>query len=255
MAARENRLKSVLRAGGVAYSSSVRLPEPGLCEILGLAGFDFVLLDGEHGTADAATTDRLVQGCFAGGTTPIVRVLRNDEPEQVMRALDLGAQGIMIPHCRSAADAQRLREAALYPPAGRRGYGPGRCAQWGRIPTSEFFPSANAEVSLLALVEDPEALDRLDEIAAAGLDVLWIGTGDLALSFGVPGQTDHPRVLEAAEALAAACRRHGVAAGFPARNPNDIAWARDHGFRVIGYGCAEQYVMQTARGFLQAAGR
>src|ERR1700730_16761566 len=113
MPVRENKVKQILRSGGTIYSSSVRLPEPGLCELLGYAGFDFVLLDGEHGAVDATSIDRLVQGCFAGNTVPIVRVLRNDDPEAVMHALDLGAQGILLPHCRSAADAQRLRAAAL----------------------------------------------------------------------------------------------------------------------------------------------
>src|SRR4029077_13373301 len=93
MPVRENQVKQILRSGGTIYSSAVRLSEPSLCELLGYAGFDFVLIDGEHGAVDAATIDRLVQGCFAGGTVPVVRVLRNDEPEAVMKALDLGAQG------------------------------------------------------------------------------------------------------------------------------------------------------------------
>src|SRR6185436_16212728 len=116
MPVRENKLKRKLQAGGTIYSSSVRLPEPGLCELLGYAGFDFVLIDGEHGATDAATIDRLVQGCFAGETVPVVRVLRNDEPEAIMKALDLGAQGVLIPHCRTAEDALRLKQSALYPP-------------------------------------------------------------------------------------------------------------------------------------------
>lgn len=255
MPVRPNRCKAELQSGGVLFSSSVRLPEPGLCEVLGCAGFDFVLLDGEHGAVGPAEIDRMVQGCFAGNTVPILRVLRNDDPAAVMHALDLGVQGIMIPHCRSVEDAEALRRAALFPPAGNRGFGPGRAASWGRVPAPEFFATANQEVLLLALVEDPEGIERIDEIAAAGLDVLWIGTGDLALAYGVPGQPDHPRVLEAAERLAAACVKQGIAAGFPARKLADIQWARERGFRVIGYGCAEQYVIQTGRQFLEAAGR
>src|SRR5207249_2310742 len=120
---RENKVKQTLQAGGTVYSSSVRLPEPGLCEILGYAGFDFVLIDGEHGAADAGTIDRMIQGCFAGGTVPIVRVLRNHDPEALMLALDLGAQGVLIPHCRTADDARALQDAAFYAPRGHRGFG------------------------------------------------------------------------------------------------------------------------------------
>lgn len=255
MQVRVNNVKQSLAAGGVIYSSSVRLPEPGLCEILGYAGFDFVLLDGEHGAVDASALDRMVQGCFAGGTSPVYRVLRNGDPHDVMRALDLGVQGVLIPHCVSAADVAALRQAALYAPHGNRGFGPGRGAIWGRIPASEYFSQANREVLLLALVEDPEGVERIDEIAAAGLDVIWVGTGDLACAYGVPGETDHALVHEAAKKILAACQKHNVAAGWPARRPEDAAWAREQGYRAIGFGCAEQYVMQRGRQFLEAVGR
>lgn len=255
MHVRPNRAKEVLNAGGTIYSSSVRLPEPGLCEILGYAGFDFVLLDGEHGTADAATIDRLVQGCLAGNTVPVVRVLRNRDPEAVMQALDLGAQGVLLPHCRTADDARRFRRAALYPPLGERGFGPGRGALWGRFDSESYFASMNDTVLLLALVEDPEAVDDVDAIAQSGLDVLWVGTGDLAMGYGVPGERQHPRVMEAAERILKACERYGVAAGFPAGGVAEAQWARERGFRAIGFGGAEQYVMQSARQFLEPLGR
>jgi 2-keto-3-deoxy-L-rhamnonate aldolase RhmA len=252
---RSNRAKEILKAGGTLFTSSVRLPEPGLCELLGYAGFDFVLLDGEHGAADAATIDRLVQGCFAGNTVPIVRVLRNDDPEAVMHALDLGAQGILLPHCRSAADARHLRSAALYPPLGNRGFGPGRGTLWGRVALGDYFATINDAVLLLALIEDPEGVEAIDEIAPCGIDVLWVGTGDLAMAYGVPGQRQHPRVLQAAERILDACQRQGVAAGFPVGSVEEANWAREQGYRAIGFGGAEQYVMQASRQFLEPLGR
>lgn len=255
MHVRENKVKLTLQAGGTVYSSSVRLPEAGLCEILGYAGFDFVLIDGEHGTADASTIDRQIQGCFAGGTVPMVRVQRNHDPEAVMLALDLGAQGVLIPHCRTAADARALQDAAFYAPRGHRGFGPGRGTLWGRVPTAEYFETINDRIVLLALVEDVEGVENIEEIAAVGLDVLWVGTGDLASDYGVPGQTSHSKVLDAAARILAACKKHNVAAGFPARDPEMALWARDQGYRAIGFGCAEQYVMQTSRRFLESLGR
>jgi len=251
MPVRVNKVKHLLRAGETIYSSSVRLPEPGLCELLGYAGFDFVLIDGEHGAVDAATIDRLVQGCFAGGTVPVVRVLRNDEPEAVMKALDLGAQGVLIPHCRTAEDAHRLRAAAFYPPRGKRGYGPGRGSQWGQIPTAEYFATIDETILLIALIEDVAGVENIEEIAKVGLDILWVGTGDLASDYGVPGETDHPQVMQAAARVLEACRRHSIACGFPARDIEAAKWAREQGYRAIGYGCAEQYVMHTARKFLE----
>jgi 2-keto-3-deoxy-L-rhamnonate aldolase RhmA len=255
MQVRSNPAKRILKEGGVLYTSSLRLPEPGLCELLGYAGFDFVLLDGEHGAADATTIDRLVQGCFAGNTVPIVRVLRNDDPEAVMHALDLGAQGILLPHCRSLADAVRLRSAALYPPLGNRGFGPGRGALWGRVPLDKYFSATNDNTLLLALIEDTEGVDAVDEIATCGIDVLWVGSGDLAMAYGVPGQRQHPRVLEAAEKILAACQHHGIAAGYQVGSVDEAKWAREQGYRAIGFGGAEQYVMQASRQFLEPLGR
>ncbi|MSR57230.1 MAG: siderophore biosynthesis protein SbnG [Planctomycetaceae bacterium] len=253
MPVRPNKARQILQSGGTIYSSSVRLPEPGMCELLGYAGFDFVLIDGEHGATDAVAIDRLVQGCFAGDTVPVVRVLRNDEPEAVMKALDLGAQGVLIPHCRTAADARRLQDAAYYPPRGKRGFGPGRGSKWGLVPTPEYFQTIDDTILLLALIEDVEGVENIDEIVTVGLDVLWVGTGDLAADLGVPGQTDHPQVLDAAARVLAACQRQGVACGFPVRDLETSRWAREQGYRAIGYGCAEQYVMQTARKFLEVA--
>jgi 4-hydroxy-2-oxoheptanedioate aldolase len=253
MTIRPNKAKQILRAGGTIFSSSVRLPEPGLCELLGYAGFDFVLIDGEHGATDGGTIDRLVQGCFAGDTVPIVRVLRNDEPESIMKALDLGAQGILIPHCRTADDARRLKQSAEYPPRGKRGFGPGRGSKWGLVSTPEYFRTIDDSILLIALIEDVEGVENIDEIAAVGLDLLWVGTGDLAADLGVPGQTDHPKVMEAAATVLAACRKHEIACGFPVRDAESCQWAREQGYRAIGFACAEQFVMQMSRKLLESA--
>ena len=253
---RPNPVKTTLDAGGTIYSSSVRLTDPGLCEILGYAGFDFVLLDGEHGAMDPSSIDRLVQGCFAGGTVPIVRVLKNNDAEAVMHALDLGVQGILIPHCRTVDDAQALRTAALYSPEGNRGFGPARGMKWGRVSSEDYFREINDTVVLLALVEDIEGVENIEEIAASGLlDVLWVGTGDLAMAYGHPGERDHPEVKAAAERILAACLEHGVAAGYPARSPEEAQWAAEQGYRAIGFAGAEAYVMKQSRAFLDAVGR
>ena len=197
----------------------------------------------------------MVQSCYAGGTVPVVRMLRPRDPESVMQALDLGVQGVLIPHCRTADDAKALRNAALYAPAGNRGFGPGRSTLWGRVPTPDYFRTINEAVFLFALIEDPEALDHLDAIAAAGLDCLWVGTGDLALAFGVPGERKHPRVLQAAQRILEACKKHKIAAGWPASDGEDARWAMQQGYRCIGYGGAESYVMQASRQFLTPLGR
>src|SRR5437867_8219637 len=132
MPVRTNKLKRALREGKTVFGSSVRLPEPGLVEALGYAGFDYVLIDGEHGSMGWADMERMILAAFAADTTPIVRVLKN-EPELVMRALDIGAMGILAPHVCTKADACQLKDGALYPPDGHRGVGVGRGAMWGAI--------------------------------------------------------------------------------------------------------------------------
>jgi len=108
----------------------------------------------------------------------------------------------------------------------------------------------------LALVEDIEGVENIESIAAAGLlDVLWVGTGDLAMAYGHPGERDHPEVKAAADRILAACLEHNVAAGFPARSAEEAAWAVAQGYRAIGYAGAETYVMKQSRAFLDAVGR
>ena len=250
MTIRLNHVKQKLKAGETVWSSSVRLPDPGLCELLGYAGWDFVLLDGEHGAVDASTLERLVIGCYAGNTTPIVRVLRPNDPEAVMHALDLGAQGVLMPHCRTVEDERRLVSAAMYPPRGTRGFGPGRGTLWGRIGGADYLQAANDEVLLLALIEDPEGVENVEAIAAGGLDGLWVGTGDLALGYGVGTDRDHPLVQQAAERILAACLKNNVACGYPARSVEEGRRAAAQGYRLIGFGGAEQYVMSESRRFL-----
>jgi 4-hydroxy-2-oxoheptanedioate aldolase len=138
----------------------------------------------------------------------------------------------------------------MYPPRGNRGFGPGRGTRWGRVSGADYLKQANDEVVLLALVEDPEGVENIESIAAGGLDGLWVGVGDLALGYGVGADRDHPLVTQAAERILAACQKHGIACGYPARNAEEGRRAAAQGYRLIGFGGAEQYVMAESRRFL-----
>jgi 4-hydroxy-2-oxoheptanedioate aldolase len=251
MPVRPNKLKRALREGKAVFGSAARLPEPGLVEALGYAGFDYVVIDAEHGSIGWEALERMVLAAYAADTTPIVRVTKN-EPELVMRSLDLGAQGILVPHICTESDARRLRDGAIYPPAGRRGVGLGRGALWGAVTGDEYFRTIESEIVLMAMIEDVEAIENIEAIAAAGLDILFVGTHDLAASMGLLGQIAHPRVLAAADRVVAAAQRHGTVAGFPVRSSDEAADAIKRGYRSIGYGSAEGYVFQYGRAFLNA---
>lgn len=251
MPVRPNKVKRALLDGGTVFGSFVRLPEPGLVEILGHAGFDAVVFDGEHGAIGNVEMERMTLAAYAAGTTPLARVLTN-EPATIMQALDLGPLGVLVPHVRTAAEARRIRSAALYPPQGRRGVGVGRPGKWGAIAPEEYFATINDEVLVMAMIEDCEAIENIDAIAAAGLDVLFLGTSDLAASMGRPGEFSHPDVLEVGHRVLAAAGRHHIATGFPARDISSARQAMASGYRFITFRTVESYVFEYSRQFLNA---
>lgn len=244
MSMRLNKAKHQLKDGNVVIGTGQRIPAPALTELLGYADFDFVFLDAEHGAMGWTQIEAMVLAAYAADVTPVVRVLHND-PALVMRALDVGAQGILIPHCCNAAAAQRYVDGALYPPIGKRGVGPSRGIKWGAIPQDEYFSVINDEVLLMAMIEDAEAVEDIEEICKVpGLDVLIVGTSDLAASYGLPGQHDHPRIKEATAHVLEVGNTHGVAISKPARSIDDATEAIEQGYRVVTLGTAEAFIFR-----------
>ncbi|MFH1921483.1 MAG: aldolase/citrate lyase family protein [Planctomycetota bacterium] len=182
-------------------------------EIAGNSGFDWVVLDMEHGMG--ANDSLLFQLQALSGTpaSPIVRVAQND-PVLIKRALDLGPAGIMAPMVSTAEDAQRVVRAMRYPPQGIRGVTPyTRPADFGRQ-FKEYFASANDELICLVQIETEEAVNNADEIAAVdGVDVLFIGPLDLTVGLGIMKEFGHPKYRAAVEKIVSACRKAGKVPG------------------------------------------
>jgi 2-dehydro-3-deoxyglucarate aldolase/4-hydroxy-2-oxoheptanedioate aldolase len=153
------------------------------------------------------------------------------------RVLDVGAMGVMAPRVESGEQMRDIVSQLKYAPAGRRGVALGIAHDSFKAGGSSYFEEANSKIAVIALVETARAFENLDDIVSTpGLDVAWMGHYDLTVSMGIPAQFDHPRFLDAMEQLLAACRRHGVAAGFlPATPADTIRWVR-RGFRVISLG-------------------
>ena len=249
---RSNRMKKKLKAGELVFSASVRLPEPGLVEVMGYAGIDYVLIDAEHGSIGWTEMERMILAAYAADTTPVVRVHENNEA-MIMRALDVGAMGILAPHCRNAAEAQQIVNGALYPPQGKRGVGPSRGIKFGAVSASDYYAGINDEIVVCVMIEDAEAVDNIDEIVEIeGIDVLNVGTSDLAASLGVPGQPLHAKVAEASETVLAAATRKGIAVGYPTRSIDDGLQAIQRGFRVISCGNAAPLLLQAVQQYLAA---
>jgi 4-hydroxy-2-oxoheptanedioate aldolase len=174
---------------------------PELVEFMVAAGFDYVIIDGEHGGASAETCRGLVRAAESMGGCALARV-PNADPTRILAFLDQGVQGIVLAHCRSAADAEALVRAVKYPPRGVRGAATGsRAARYGYGgPSREHITSSNAETLCFGLIEDPEAVPQVGEMLAIdGFDGCFLGAGDLALSMGLAyfgNPTPHPEVQQ-----------------------------------------------------------
>jgi 4-hydroxy-2-oxoheptanedioate aldolase len=227
-----NPLREIWGAGGTAFGLWSVVPGSFGAEILSRTGVDYVCVDQQHGIIGYDAMVPMLQAIDAGGAAPITRVLSGD-PYGIMKSLDAGAWGVIVPLVNSAADARSAVAACRYPPRGVRSFGPSRAA--GVIGSGD--PEVlEREVVCFVMVETREALDRVDEIASTpGLDGIYVGPSDLALSLGLPptleiGEDEH---AEAIERVREACARNGIAAGIQAPSGE---WARRHaeaGFDMV----------------------
>lgn len=228
-------LRARLAAGEPLLATFNVLPSADVVELIALAGFDAVIVDLEHGPHDLGVVRHSVVAAHSLGLHTIVRV-RTLEPSAIGAVLDVGADGVLVPHVESAEDARTVVTAARFAPEGTRGANPWvSAARYGHTP--DWFGTANTEVAALVMIESAEALKALPEICALpGLDAVFFGPMDLSHSLGVPGQTAHPTVVTAlteATDLAAAA---GVATGVFAPDPATARTWRRRGTRLIACG-------------------
>lgn len=195
---RKNNILAKQRAGEKAYGISFAFASADLIEVAGIAGFDYVFLDGEHGPFTTETIEVLCRAADAAGLTPIARVPDTSLPT-ILRYLDRGIMGIMGPHVCTGDDAQRLADACRFTPRGRRSFGSGRGTYYGvPSPRGESMRQIDDEMLVIALLEDVEALEDLpDLLAVEGVDFFSFGPNDLAQSMGLTGEPDHPKVKAA----------------------------------------------------------
>lgn len=214
IAVRPNQTKRLIAAGKPAVGGFLMIPSPEIVEIMGYAGLDFVIIDTEHGPADNQTVAHLIRAADAAGITPIVRVRWVGDPSLILRALDLGAQGVQVPMIEDGATAARVVAAARYHPEGRRGLAGVRAARYGADDLPDYVREANREVMVVCQVETGSGVAKAREIATTpGVDVVFVGPVDLSQSLGHPGERRHPALLGAMEQVFAACREAGVPCG------------------------------------------
>lgn len=205
-------------------------------ELAGLTGFDWVLLDHEHGPGGEDTMLHQLQAVAATPAAPIVRIAANEAP-RFKRALDMGAQGIMVPYVSTVAEAQATVSAMRYPPRGQRGVAKIHRAAGFGADFEEYYQHAHEWLLNITQIETAEAVGNCDGIAAVdGVDVLFVGPTDLTYNLGIRDQFDHPDFLRAIERVVAAARKHGKAAGILVHNPALVAKCREWGFTFVALG-------------------
>jgi 2-keto-3-deoxy-L-rhamnonate aldolase RhmA len=210
-------MKAKLAAGEPAFGVSVMFPSPQVVEILGALGFDWVLLDCEHGSLTPESVELLAMAAEASGMTPIARPATRSA-EHISQVLDRGVLGVQVPHVVTAEHARQAVQAVKYHPIGHRTLAAGtRAARYDAQGTLADYARAANEATLLAVqIEDGEALANVDEILAVdGIDVFFIGPSDLSQSMGYPGNAKAPAVAQAIDSCLLRIRGAGKTAGMP----------------------------------------
>lgn len=211
-------LRERLKSGTPLTATFSIIPAIEVVELIGLAGFDAIIIDLEHGAHGSEALGPLILAAQAKGIYPLVRV-RSSEPTEIAAALDAGAAGVIVPQIGSLPEAERAVKAARFAPEGNRGANPFvRAAGYsGRL---EWFAEANRDTAILLMIEGQGGLAAATEIAALpGLDGIFIGPMDLSHALGVPGDMGNPKVVEAIRTVIAACKAAGITAGIFSGTP------------------------------------
>lgn len=209
-----NKLKNAIEKKQYAVGTFLGAANPSIVEIMGYTGLDFVVIDTEHGPYDTMPMSDLIQAAESKGMSPIVRVADLTHKE-IQRALDNGAEGIIIPCLKEVDDFRKVVELGKFAPLGNRGFIKGRGSGFGNEPwasgtLTEYLENSNDKVLLLPQCETKEALDSIEEIVQIeGIDGIFIGPFDLSICMGIPGQFDAPEFKEAVDRILRACKQAG----------------------------------------------
>lgn len=250
---KRNRMKEKLKAGEPVFGMSVMIPSPQIVEMAGAAGFDWVLLDCEHGTLTLESVELMAMAAEACAITAIARPVTRSA-EHILQVLDRGVMGVQVPHVNTAAEAREVLAAVKYHPAGKRGLAAGtRSAVYDSIGTlSEYVKAAN-EATLIAIqLEDEPAIRNIDELLQVdGIDVYFIGPSDLSQSMGYPGNPKAPPVAEAIESSFRKIVAAGRTPGTPATAEN-VREVVEKGVRYI-YTHLPRLLASSAKTYLKNA--
>ena len=246
-------LKSRIAAAEVLLGTFLKTPHPHIVEVLANSGLDCLVIDAEHAPFDRRDIDACVMAAQLGGLPVLVRT-PNSTPDQILNALDCGADGVLVPHVRSAAEAQAIAASAHYGIGGRGYAGSSRAAGYGTKSMPDHKAASAAKTTVIVQIEDAEALDEIDAIAAVeGIDALFVGRIDLTVSLGCESPDD-PIVIAAVERIVAACIAAGRPVGMFVSRTSDVAMWRKKGATLFLLGSDHGFVRDGAKALRVAAG-
>jgi len=211
---RRSKTLEMLRAGKTVISTKCNTSDPRVVEIAAMMGFPCIWVDTEHTANDYFVTEKQIMAAKMYDADVLVRIPRGSYSEYI-RPLELDAAGIMVPHVMSVEEAKEIVRMTRFHPIGRRPVDGGNAdAKYCMVPTHEYTQQANDQRFVVLQIEDPEAMEQIDEIAAVeGFDMLFFGPADYSHAIGVPGQMDHPEVVAGFRRVAEAAKKHGKFAG------------------------------------------
>jgi len=232
-------LKKRLKNGEAIIGPWCVIPSSSVMNIIASSGVDFVIIDMEHGPHSFEPADNMIRAAQVEDCAPLIRVARNDEA-LILNALDIGAEGVLIPHIECRADAEAAISYAKYYPLGNRGFSPfTRAGGYSLHNVATHSGTQNDRTMVFLILEGKDGIANLDDILSIEnigdkVDVIYIGAYDLSQAIGLPGQVDHPEVLKQLEVCIGKIRRQGISAGsYVAKNDTDIAWMFAMGMQFI----------------------
>ena len=228
------RLKKILKSGETALGTWITINHPDVVDALSDLPFDWFVFDMEHAPLEISDIEILMMPLRNTEITPLIRVPWNDMV-MIKRALDIGAEGIIVPWVSSREEAEAAVKYASYPPRGLRGVGPRRCIRYGERSFLDYYSKFEGEERVIVVqIETRKALDNLEEILSTqGIDVAFVGPLDLTTNLGIPAQYDNPSFKEALEKILKTCREYDVAPGIYAVSLKNAEEMISKGFRFV----------------------
>ncbi len=248
----EKSLRKKIENNELLVGSWITLAHPSIAEIMASAGFDWLCIDLEHSSINISQAEELIRIVNLSGVSPLVRLTSNNS-DQIKRVMDSGSEGIIVPMVNSVQDARSAVHSAYYPPIGNRGFGLSRAHSYG-IDFEEYLEWQTKNTTIIVQIEHIDAVDNFEEILQEdGVNGFIVGPYDLSGSLGIPGQFDHPKMMEAMSQINEVAKRNLKPGGIHIvePNPHDLSRCIEDGNKFIAYSLDTRMIDTASRAGLE----